>query len=1545
MNISLQKLIGNVKRKPQAIESDLGHYFRDLEQETPKNLAVWSSEILEYGAQIVASENPAAQTLLLEQGWNPVFTLLLKQCQIQDQWFDLEMKLIRKLNYTPGKLFSRRVTQLQYKSLFTFKVGREWESRSWLAVQSTVAPLAAGLIDLMGSTNPRLAILSENRIEVAYTDICCLSYGFVNVPIQPAAPPAQLEYILQHAEIEGLFISDAQHLKSIESILSALPRLKHIITFSDVVSANPMVRSFKQILKAGSSSESLNWLEGIQLSVTLDQVASIMYTSGTTGHPKGIVFTYENIIAKRFARSLALNLGEQDRFLCFLPLFHTFGRFLEMWGSIFWGTEYTFSSGKGAQSLLSDLKTIRPSVLISIPKRWQDIYETIAAKVDIEGENFDVIHPVVEEITGGNLSWGLSAAGYLPPEVFRFFQVHGLNLHSGYGMTEATGGITMTPTGDYLENSVGIPLPGMEIKLAADGELWIRGVYVSGSYWKPDIIDDRPEDWFTTGDIFQSLENGQLEIVDRKKEIYKNAKGQTIAPQKIENMFRDFDSIHQLFIVGDHMPNNTALVRINRKHDDVKDIRNDEQAIRNYVASIIHSVNSFLAPFERIVDFMLVDREFDKEHGEITEKGTFKRSMILKNFHDLIEALYEKPYKSFFIEDLEVQIPNWIFRQRGWTQNDLEVSGFFLQHRNKSFSLQIRPTAGQIRIGSFNYLFDAPVLQFNDFVRQAAYCIGNRELEDFLDYPNLRIKPLTQAPEWLPGSWIDQESAEEEKFRNEIAIQQALEHSDNSLDALRPIISLIYSETLHPSQAAFRLLSRIYSSANEGIRHIIRYAFLRLIKSDDLEQARFAITQAMALYPASELQKIVQYALASKLLFPLGHDNLAWFNLNKYKVSLAIDYLRWLSNEEANLETPSILAQNMLGILYSWAHQFPRYYANLRSGLISATVGLAKNSALRSLIMDVLNRITANFVHTMEEVETSNYDPYDMQTLSWDDVLVFDKTVNDEHRQRIQAAFSTTSFLSESIYLFFKEKQLSLQDLPPQGIWITFLRSGSGKFVYRATVQSNERSYKFVINLVDDMDPAQLKEELYWLMACAKDDMLEQLVESLGSYQQEYRLWSEEFIPGLTVKHYLEQATWAGPSDENPSPEYIWPHFLWTGIFTYTAFWKRTRFTKMICQPIPGKIIVPIHDYHVGGRLVSITGICPVRSELAFLENLEQHYATETKQTFSQFDLKVDKAIIYHAIHEALGQKHSPRFFEAVLGDPDISRDRLQDIKSFLEDVRLHGFQTKTVYFATRRYHRWLSLNQGATLNAKAHFLKELYKDYHIQGKEEEYPDARVQLFFWTVFADSAKELKDYLSTLARNLRHHKLDRNSLQSEISQYISSQSLDEYEAFFLKRLAFPQLPPSEDIELIATRSLTLDDVEVMISRYDSRGDMYRIRRAIHPKEIIQLQRLFIKANMDISFTHEHKFLVAINSKGRVIGGLFYQYHNDDMVYMDKVVVSENHRGSNISRGLLDEFVERMKNEQQKSITTGFLHPGYFYKFGFKIEKDQGGLIKYL
>ena len=255
--------------------------------------------------------------------------------------------------------------------------------------------------------------------------------------------------------------------------------------------------------------------------VSMDRTQTIMYTSGSTANPKGITFNQNNIISKRFARALALpDFGSEDIFLCYLPLFHTFGRYFELMGSIFWGATYSFAESPAFNSLLKDFPIVNPSIFISIPKRWVQLYEMLEKQLDMDSEDNETIETKLKSITGGKLKWGLSAAGYLDPDIFKFYQSHGVNVLSGYGMTEATGGITMTPPTEYIIDSVGIALPGITLKIAYDGELCLKGSYVTDGYYKEDDSDVIMDGWFHTGDIFEE-KDGHYFIIDRKKDIYK----------------------------------------------------------------------------------------------------------------------------------------------------------------------------------------------------------------------------------------------------------------------------------------------------------------------------------------------------------------------------------------------------------------------------------------------------------------------------------------------------------------------------------------------------------------------------------------------------------------------------------------------------------------------------------------------------------------------------------------------------------------------------------------------------------------------------------------------------------------------------------------------------------------------------------------------------------------------------------------------------------------------------------------------------------------
>jgi long-subunit acyl-CoA synthetase (AMP-forming) len=282
-------------------------------------------------------------------------------------------------------------------------------------------------------------------------------------------------------------------------------------------------------------------------------------------------------------------------------------------------------------------------------------------------------------------------------------------------MTEATGGILMTPPGKYKDDSLGIPLPGVETKLSEEGELWIRGIYIFDEYLNPpEGVEPRnSEGWFETGDIMIRDEEGAYTIIDRKKEIYKNIKGQTVAPQKIENYFREFKSLKHIYLVGDYREYNTVLIVPDYDFSDGYLRQLSPAEFRDFFSSLIVSVNRFLAPYERIVDFAVLDKDFDPEK-ELTPKGTYRRKIIERNHKEIIDKLYSNPWLSLSDGEVEIRLPNWYLRDRGITGYELEFSGKRLYHKqnNESIRLEYDKEGQELILGNFFYRLDRPLVDF-----------------------------------------------------------------------------------------------------------------------------------------------------------------------------------------------------------------------------------------------------------------------------------------------------------------------------------------------------------------------------------------------------------------------------------------------------------------------------------------------------------------------------------------------------------------------------------------------------------------------------------------------------------------------------------------------------------------------------------------------------------------------------------------------------------------------------------------------------------------
>jgi len=1465
-----------------------------------------------------------------------------------DLWSDVILRLVEASHFTFGPLFEQRVAGYGSRTLFEISGSSGVTSVSWHQVAGRVGLIARGLVALTAAHQEKpVAILSENRLEMALTDLACLTTGIVNVMIPATATESEVGYILEHSGAGTIIVSNQVQLKKIEAHRGKLPEVDHVVAFEAAASVAQDVLGFDDFLGRATET-SAETLGERRAAVSIDDLATVMYTSGTTGRPKGIRFSQRNIVFKRFARALALpEIGEDDRFLCYLPLFHTFGRFLELCGSIFWGATYRFAESPSIDGLVREMQSYRPTVFISIPMKWIQLYERIRQEVNVESSADQEIRPAVDRVTGGQLRWGLSAAGYLDPEVFRFFQRYGVELMSGFGMTEATGGITMTVPGAYVEDSLGVPLPGIEAELADDGELVIRGPYVMMGYLndpegRPSFD---PEGWFHTGDLMERDAVGQFHMVDRKKEIYKNVKGQTIAPQKVENLFRDFDSVAKIFLVGDHRPYNTALIFPNHDFQEVDIASLDAAEQKAHYRSLVVSANAFLAPFERIVDFAVIDRDFDPDLGELTPKGTYRRKVIERNFSDTIKLLYRRTTLS--LGGAAITVPNWLFQALGITAQELEIGDCRLTLGSVGSPVTIQKLEGaEIQIGSVVYRYTGRgSLDLGLILSTPLLWLGNSELVEFaplaMEHRDRRRRREPKI-EWLRPlqtravTPADREAIEEIQKNDEIDLM-GLHHaaclmSSTDREVAEQAVDLLEDTIEHgEGELTDTILSILRHAASCGLPEVTRHAFRVL-----------TLAERPSIYP----QTLRNFIGAIPDLF----DEMTGTALTEHELSpetikslvTETEYRFQLGTES---EPAMATATSMLQFLADYGASHPARYRQLRAFITRMSIA-APSSEGTHLARAAIMVLNDGFRHWLGRPSRIAVDPETGLEYRWDDVVAFADDVDDEARHRLLAAIKSTTMLQEGIFLFSRGTAVRLDDILPGGMWVRLLGTEHGKSVYRMAVKTRTLGqFDLAINLNRALAEETVLQEIDWLVVCAEERDLGPLVEDFGGYWPEHGLWTEEFIPGETLDRAVVRLSRKELDAERL--EALWPFAAWSAMSAYVDFWNRTGRRLMVADPTPGNVIVPTHDYHTGARLVSIAARTDFDSVLAMLERFMEQLIEPIERLNPRLEGVAGWDIAFSSVLEIVGEVEGTELLTDVAAQARLAGCGFADqLDHFLEVVATRGFLPRRLFFAAKRFRKWDRLAPDATHTVRARTLQELYETYRLAELRDSYPESRARFFRETVLRDVSEPLAEGLERIISDLRTGKMLTDDLSSAVADLRAHLDLDPEDDYFLARLSYPYLRPEDEAEYVASVASGVQHSEMVVTFDDLDGRIYGIRHALNPKEIARLHRLFLAAKLPVHFRPEHRFLVAVSNRGHLLGGLFYELEPEaQTAHMDKVVVTESARAHGVAGHLLDELANRLKAENYRWLTTGFFRPQFFYRYGFTVERRYAGLVRSL
>ncbi len=1469
-------------------------------------------------------------------------------------WEKLILKLIEKSNFHVGQLVKQRIRDYPDKAIFRLLYNDRNEPSTWKKISKMIEMYTLGIGKLTASESneiDKVAFLTENSLEMALLDLACLTSGIVNIMIPANSVSDHVQFILNQTKASIILVSNEKQLTKLKSIKKNVPKLNYAILLQGD-SNEDWILSLDDILK-----ESANFSDDIlrqwQKNIHIDDLATIMYTSGTTGDPKGIMFSHKNLVYKRFCRAMALpEIGDTDRFLAYLPLYHTFGRWLEMLGAVFWGAEYVFMENPAISTMVDNMQRSKSTIFISIPKKWYELYEKIRSEVDIELAEDEVILNKVKEITGGQLRWGLSAAGYLEPDVFKFFQSNGVELMSGFGMTEATGGITMTPPKQYVENSLGKALPGIELKIAEDGELLIRGPYVMMGYFDQDYESTFINGWLPTGDVMQTDSYGFYEIIDRKKEIYKNIKGETIAPQKIENLFRDFDTVQQVFLVGDHRPYNTVLIYPNLESESISVSNLTKAELESYFASVVVTVNKFLAPFERIVDFRLIDRPFQAVKGELTPKSTYKRKMIETNFKELVNSMYQKNYISLVKDKTEIRIPTWFLRERGCLTGDLQINnqGIFIEKYGDHLDIRKMKEIETFLIGNYIYQITEKYIDLQYILANPIYWIGNQAIIDFAGdsiFQWYRLDDVNQNIKFHSVNNFFAVSPDRQE-----RLQAILDAGERSLNGLHLAICLLQSPDLGQAELGIQYIDFLIDNENLTYHNLLTELLIHNNLSTHTSVQQKLYLTGLRIFKGTLFAAFLEHYVTN--VEDLLDDRVVETVVQKIKGEDYLNGIHQVIKSEFNKFLNGISKQiDKLGTLFHLLAEFgikhPTKYKRARQLLVRYEIRTdypeLSDLASRSRI-----KLEQGFRKWLGENRDIAVDAETNIEYYWEDVITFEEGIDGKDQRKIISIIRETAMLREAIFLFSEGRIIRLYDIPPGGVWISLLDNLPNKKIYRISVQTRYYgSYDISMHYLKMKIEPEIISEINWMIHAGAPRRGLKLVENFGGYWEEAGVWTQEYLPGETVDRFIRRSLRRNAEDAQERLYHIWPFFIWSAMVAHINFWRRSGYEIELVDKSIKNIIIPRHDYQTGQRLVSIAARKKSEGIFYLLKDFYEQFIIETQNEFSFLTNDEVCRYSFYALLDAEGEQSGLNLLQTALNqlnkkDESCGPDNLKGLLSkFIEEIKQKGFIPKNLFFAIRRFHRWYELNKEAEPSAQARMINELWDTYQLTELDNTFPETRTRFFLETVFSDSSKEMQNALLGIVLKLRERKFNHEEYLNWLTGIQKEYELNEKDEFFLSRLSYPHLKPTDYAALVTAKSDGSGMADMVIRLDDFDGNPYWVRKPVSPKEISRLHQLFIDSNLPVFFKPEHQFLVAVSERGHVIGGLFYIYLDEKTVYMEKIVVSRHFRRKGISEGIMHEFFERMSGERMQRVTTGFFRPEYFYRFGFRIERKYAGLVK--
>ena len=571
-------------------------------------------------------------------------------------------------------------SKIAYADKHRLDAGASWREHNYSDTVQKINSVSLGLLNKGIEKDDKIALISNNRSEWNFADFGIQQIGAVVVPIYPTLSTSEFKFIFGDAEIKLCFVENAELYGKVAPLIDQFPSLMAIFTFDEVDEAP----NWNEILKTPSDEEEKR-LAQIRGEIDTEDLATIIYTSGTTGTPKGVMLSHRNISSNIEAISQILPIIAGSKALSFLPLCHIFERTISY---PYLANNVSIYYAKNLETIGDNLRELGPEYFSTVPRLLEKIYEKILEKgrsltgikralfywsLDL-GRRFELnknqgpiynlqlalarklIFSKWHEALGGNVVGIITGAAALQPKLAKIFGAAGVPIVEGYGLTETSPVLTS----NRLEivkrriGTVGPPLPGVKIKIAEDGEILAKGPNIMMGYYKRQDLTDEVIDkdgWFHTGDIGEFVEGEFLKITDRKKELFKTSGGKYVAPQQVENKYKESPFIEQVLVIGNNRKFVSALIvpsvlyleeYCNHKSwvfDNLEEMVRDDR-VKEKINREIEAINPEINHVEQIKKFTLLAREWTAGEGELTPTTKLKRRVIEEKFAGEIEGMY-----------------------------------------------------------------------------------------------------------------------------------------------------------------------------------------------------------------------------------------------------------------------------------------------------------------------------------------------------------------------------------------------------------------------------------------------------------------------------------------------------------------------------------------------------------------------------------------------------------------------------------------------------------------------------------------------------------------------------------------------------------------------------------------------------------------------------------------------------------------------------------------------------------------------------------------